>query len=158
MVVNYLKFALFAPLSFLINVISYPLSLPLATLSVVLGRDTLPGFLKYFHTHNDTLDGGQHQHGWPKAKGLKLIWQRAGWICRNPGYGFDAYVFGIPEGKAVFEINRGKHGTKEFFQKGYIESNGQKYFFIRKRKYWFGWNQYPSMGRHIFKFSLRNIL
>lgn len=65
-------------------------------LSVALGRATLPGWLRYLHTTDDDLDGGQHQLGWKPKKGLALAMQRAFWMWRNPAGGVASALLGLP--------------------------------------------------------------
>lgn len=153
-----LKYLFFMPFHFVMVILSYLLSFPLGLLSVILGKDELPGFLKWFYTHDDTLDGGQHQHDWPKKEGLSLAFQRAAWICRNPAYGFRATVLGFPAEGATVEIHEqeGKHGQSDFKQRVTITSaKGKKYFGYRTNRVWFGWRYPKSGGYHIYKCSLR---
>lgn len=153
-----LRFLLFMPFHFLMIVLTYLLALPLGFLSVILGVSVLPGFLKWFHTHDDDLDGGQHQHDWPEEKGVSLAIQRARWMWRNPAYGFRATVLGITTWDAKVDIReqKGNPGDKGFVQKVTITSGeGKKYFSYRTNWFWFGWRYPQSGGYHIYKCSIR---
>lgn len=155
----YLLYPIFAILSFLTNLLAWLLCLPIAALSVWLKRDTAPWPLSLLHTVDDTLDGGQHQLGWPVVSGWRLIWQRSLWIVRNPAGGFDN-LLGLPRGpltevvaiKLVAAV-----GEPGFKQIHVLKYNGHSYFSYRTNKLWLGWNPYgPRADTHIFKFSLRN--
>lgn len=92
----YLRYVFYAVVALVGFVVTYVLALPMAALSVALGRPTLPGWLALMHTNDDDLDGGQHQLGWPPKKGFGLVLQRTKWIWRNPNYGFNDRVLGLP--------------------------------------------------------------
>lgn len=77
------------------NVVNYMLALPLAIYSVLAGRTILPFPFNWFHTHDDDMDGGQHQLGWPKVTGAALVFQRAKWMIRNSFYGGSFALFGV---------------------------------------------------------------
>ena len=90
-----IRYVLFAVASMVVNLLAYVLSPFLAAYSVWKDIDVLPYPWSLFHTHDNTLDGGQKQGYRIGARGLSLWWQRVCWICRNPGYGFDAYILGF---------------------------------------------------------------
>ena len=123
----YLKFIAYAPCILFLVLIAYILSPFLAAYSVLAGVSVLPYPLNLFHSHDDDLDGGQHQNDWPKVTGLKLIWQRTHWICRNPAYGFKAYWFGIPA-KGTLVI----HESEEFTR--LITIDGMEYFCFKDNR------------------------
>ena len=152
------KFLLFVPLHVVMIILTYFLAIPLGLLSVLIGKPELPGFLKWFYTHDDDMDGGQNQLDWPKKKGLGLAIQRARWMWRNPAYGFRATVLGFPSAGSKTEIHKqvGNPGEDGFIQKVTITSaKGKKYFGRRSNKTWFGWRHPQSGGYHIFKCSIR---
>lgn len=149
----WIKYFLMVPVMLFVYLLSYLLSPFIAFLSVLIGKDTMPAPFHWFYTNDDTLDGGQHQLGWPKVSGLALVKQRILWICRNPGYGWAAYVFGFKEKGAVVikEIgsNTGFDGSKS--ARWYCvkrAADGKTYFGYRRNipygnryiKIWFGWD------------------
>lgn len=165
----FLRYILLFPIQFLLNILTYIVAFPLALLSVLLGVDKLPYPLSLFHTHDDTMDGGQHQKGWPKVTGFKLVMQRTRWMWRNPAYGFAAYWFGFPHAGVVIT----KHGwtasdkwdsNENAYEYYTMEQGGKKYFSFRAQlhytskrhiKLWFGWHfDDKGTGFHMLKFNL----
>lgn len=152
------KFLLMAPFHVFFIFLTWILAFPLGLLSVICRVKILPGPLKWFHTHDNTLDGGQDALNWPKKTGIHLAVQRGLWMIRNPAYGFRAYVLGFPSEGSKTEIHSqvGVVNTKGFLQKYTITAaNGRKYFGIRSSWYWFGWRHPESGGRHLYKLSIR---
>lgn len=151
----YLKWAFLAPLSLAVNILSILLSPLISAISVVLGVKTLPSPLSWFYTHDDDLDGGQHQ--WPSlypsgVSGVDLWSQRVRWICRNPGYGFAANVAGIPVGRVVETgtLDAGIHHR-------FYDENGKCFGWGYRRdiplgsrrfcKFWIGWRHPSNDGK-----------
>lgn len=157
----YLKYFLFAILSLVANIFAWLLCPFMAALSVITNKDTSPWPLSLLHTADDTLDGGQHQEGWPKVKGWKLFLQRMRWIARNPAGGADN-LMGIPRGpetQIIVVTDKSAVHHKGFKQVHKLIYKGQTYFSYRTNFVWFGWNPYgPRADTHIFKFSLRTDL
>lgn len=153
-----LKFLAFVPLHFLMVFLTFVLAIPLGIFSVLFGYKVLPGFLSWFHTHDDDLDGGQNQHEWPEKSGLGLAIQRAQWMWRNPAYGFRARVLGFTSAGSSTEVREqvGNPGDEGFVQKVTITSaEGKDYFGYRSNRFWFGWRYPQSGGYHIYKCSFR---
>lgn len=75
----FLLYPIYAVLSLFLTLLTYVLSPILALLPNKEGK--LPKYLYYFQTYDDTLDRG--------------YWGNVKWLCRNPGYGFDLYLFGF---------------------------------------------------------------
>nr|CAI3971113.1 hypothetical protein ORM20_00064 [Ochrobactrum phage ORM_20] len=148
------KWALYGVALLLLKLLSIFLSPALAGLSMLIGKNVLPYPLNLFHTHDDTLDGGQSQLGWPDVSGVKLWWQRTKWIARNPAYGFSAYVLGFKnEGvKVLYEkgewVDDWNDGKLHYHAYVYEDSSGRKFFGFRNRyklfgmimSCWIGWN------------------
>ena len=148
---TYLKFAVLAPLVLAVNILSWILAPALALLSMALGPN-LPWPLTWFYSHDDDLDGGQHQVPDlfpPGARGFELFTQRIRWIWRNPGYGFAADIAGIPAaGVTVVETGDMAGGIRQSF----VSADGRLVGFAYRREYqwsessfmliWFGW-RYP---------------
>lgn len=107
--VVFIKWAIYGILLLIAKLVAILIAPILALWSVLAGISVLPYPCSLFHTHDDDLDGGQHQLGWPQAKSFKLWWQRTRWIMRNPAYGFAANVFGFRfEGvTTVYQIDSG---------------------------------------------------
>lgn len=155
----YLKWALFAPISLVMNILTWILAPFLALLSMATGP-VLPWGLWIFHTHDDDLDGGQHQKGWPPATGVSLWWQRTCWMYRNPSYGFDAYVLGFGDPTKITEQHISGVWDSGKAAEFYCMNNGTNYFSLRKQvplggkryiKIWIGWKHNDNgTGRHMF--------
>jgi hypothetical protein len=136
----------------------------LAAWSVLAKIDVLPYPFSLFHTHDNTLDGGQKQGYRIGAKGLELWWQRTRWICRNPCYGLNAYPLGFNhEGYSVLsETEMGDFSKRDASYFNLMKSfDGKKYFSYRRNiplwrdwylKVWLGWNYVAYGGvRHQLK-------
>lgn len=95
------------PVELLGKFVNYILALPLAIFSVTKGISVLPPPLNWFHTHDDDMDGGQHQLGWPVVTGIALIWQRTRWMCRNAFYGGSFALFSAPKSCVVLSDETG---------------------------------------------------
>lgn len=156
-------FPVYAIASWLVNILAWLLSPLLAAWSVIAGINKLPPPFNLLHTHDNTLDGGQNQGYKVGVKGVRLWWQRTCWICRNPGYGFKAYVLGFktaghkliwanPLPKPVFDDVGGL-----YYWYVMEDAEGRRYWgyranykFTKKRyiKQWIGWHYYPYDGIH----------
>jgi hypothetical protein len=164
----FIRYLLMFPFQFLLNILTYILAFPLALLSVAIGRDVLPYPLSLFHTHDDTLDGGQHQLGWPKASGMALVIQRTKWIMRNPAYGFAAYWFGFPHYNMKTRVHWTKgdlwDSNKTCVEYHKMEQGDRFYFSWRAQlvyskkhhvKLWFGWHfDDKHTGYHMLKLNV----
>ncbi len=154
----YARYVLFTALSMAVNILAYLLSPFLAAYSVRRGIDVLPYPLSLLHTHDNTLDGGQKQGYEIGGTGWKLWWQRTRWICRNPGYGFDAYILGFDHAGYVVLSESGPapdfSEPRAFYSNRMRAADGKLYFTWRRNiplvsghflKIWVGWN-YMAYG------------
>lgn len=166
MIIRYIAFAIPALLLVLLAFILSPI---LAGASVLFRRQTLPGWLQWFSTVDDTLDGGQRQHAdkYPSGiTGARLWWQRICWICRNPAQGFQAYMFGYSVFGTAFErkdIVKGTPGGgapfmryREYHYYGSSHKDDRRLFSYQRNiglpggyvlKLWFGWALKENIGR-----------
>lgn len=160
----YARYILMSIPALALVLLAFVLAPILAGLSVLLRRDTLPGFLQWFSTVDDTLDGGQRQHGWPAAAGWRLWWQRTCWIARNPAQGFQAIPFGYQRATVFLQIDKQTVTADGFMTARYREyryyaariSNDRTLFSYQRNvklwrdiylKLWFGWAVKESIGR-----------
>lgn len=92
-VLNLARYVVCVPLSWTLSIFTMVFCIPLALCAKKDGN--LPGPLYLFQTFDATLDAGwKDDYGYdPNAP---LWWNRAKWLFRNPAYGWDYYVFGIP--------------------------------------------------------------
>lgn len=119
----YLKWALMAPVMLLVTVLTLPLAFVLPFFAQrrpgTLDNSTrygfgwfLPGWLSWFQTPDNDLDGDQgwREEHWQWRFRLPAVLAtyvgRVGWLWRNPGYGFgwewvDAPVTGIADAPFV---------------------------------------------------------
>lgn len=156
-----LEYLIKVPLKLIYNLFVWATAWFWAGYSVAAGVDVLPGVLRYLHTIDDTLDGGQHQLGWEKAKGFKLWMQRTYWMIRNPASGLIMLTSFLPASKTklVFDKGHNLDGTKwddGIFKYRYtvLETDeGKQYFGFRSDipligkfwlKVWFGWQWYEK--------------
>ena len=167
-----IRYVLFAVVSMAVNLLAYMLSPFLAAYSVWKDIDVLPYPWSLFHTHDNTLDGGQKQGYRIGVRGLSLWWQRVCWICRNPGYGFDAYILGFAHAGYRVLSEKGDQASFGVDNRGFYSNvmqaaNGKKYFSYRRNvplwgrryiKVWFGWNYMAYGGeRHQIKVHLGSL-
>ncbi|MBB3315102.1 hypothetical protein FHT77_000944 [Rhizobium sp. BK181] len=107
-----------------------------------------------FYTHDASLDGGieQGKDGYdPNAKGFRLWWQRVCWICRNPAYGFCAYVLGHSADGSVMIFESGSPYPAVHHWYVVELRNGHRIFGNRHKTRWLGWKHTPIAGRHQLK-------
>lgn len=140
--------------SWVVTLLSYVLSPLIAGISLATGSNQVP-WLGWFYTHDASLDGGveQGKDGYdPAATGFKLWWQRVCWICRNPGYRFNAYVLGLPAEGTTIIFREGDEWPNFRLWTVLETKSGRRYFGYRgKNDQWFGWNYMAYAGRHLLK-------
>jgi len=146
---NFFLYPFYALASWVGTLSTWVLSPILSLWSVIAGIDVLPYPFSLFHTHDNTLDGGQKQGYRIGAKGIELWWQRVRWLCRNPCYGFNAYVLGFKE-EGAKEIWSESIGNRQFDKGGSViyvvimeAANGRRYWSYRR--------DYPVAGKYYFK-------
>lgn len=128
--------------------------------------EKLPGRFSLVHTHDNNIYGMKNEK--PKnffERFKTAMW----WICRNPGYGFDAFVFGFPaKGVVVTHVKSKGDISKNSGSYRYkmVTPKGKKYFSYRKDiawskskylKMWFGWHfmaQGEEPKTHMLKFDI----
>ena len=163
----FLRWILFAPVSLIFNILVM-LTSPVWALWAAIGKmKTLPGIFSHVHTHDDWIYG----HGWPKPDVPEDFFDRfkiaLWWLCRNPGYTFDAEVLGFKdEGMVVLkDETKGKFDSGEPAKRYTVmqTGNGKKYFSYRRDfklgkgkfcKFWAGWQPTNQSGWHIIKVDL----
>lgn len=137
----YFKWLIFAILNTLINIIAVILSPVISTWSMIT-NNTKPSIFKWFYTHDRNLDGWKIQ--WPELANetnLSTIWwNRVCWICRNPGYGFAAYVIGLK----IIDVNVTETVVGNVTRHVFTSVNGKPVGFgyrtsTEKWHIWLGW-------------------
>ncbi|QIG68083.1 hypothetical protein EVB55_148 [Rhizobium phage RHph_Y68] len=162
---SFARYLVFVPINVILVLLSWLLSPFLATASVLFRVNKLPGFLQWFSTIDDDLDGGQHQLEWKEGVfGLELIIQRTLWIIRNPAHGWQSKVLGynIHSGTSRIYAREWKNVSSLNAFKGFISRTGDgKIFFTIKAdiyltkkfylKLWIGWNEraYDGVYSHL---------
>jgi hypothetical protein len=129
----------------------------LAAWSVLTKNPTPGGLWVYFYTHDNTLDGGWDDDvdGYADPATLSawgLFKQRLRWICRNPGYGLNAFLLGFKDTanvKIVFED--GIPWPEDSYWYVIQSDKGWKFFGYRGKKAWVGWNYLNYGGYHQVK-------
>jgi hypothetical protein len=135
---------------------------PIVSAWSVITGDPKPRIFAWLYTHDASLDGGQSQHPdqyKPGARGVALWWQRMFWICRNPAYGFAAYVIGLPvEGTLVAKTTLPDGWKNLFFDKATGKHIGFGYRRqTKKLDIWLGWAAPSHDGkRYMLKIKVRN--
>ena len=167
MYLRYTCYALVALLAFIFTWVTCPVW---ALVAAILKRPSLPGPLAWMHTHDDNVFGAKYRRSNYKetdtipASFGKRFRTACWWIWRNPNYGFNANVLGLPvEGtRIVQDIQNGtgndyvrwtlfdRGGTKYF---GYAVN--KPYFGKKYIKLWLGWQWHPldNSDRYMLKFA-----
>lgn len=153
----YLRYAIMAPISLAVNLAVILTSPIWAAWAAIANIDRLPGVFALLHTHDDSIYG-EALAGPKPAKVVDRFKRAVWWIARNPSYGFDSYVLGIPYAGLTFIYDTGpttpfdKPRTASRF---YImkTAKGRKYFGYRRDqmlwgkryiKIWFGHHFEPK--------------
>ena len=142
-----------ALLSWLVTLLAWVLSPLIAGISMATGSNQV-SWLGWFYTHDASLDGGIENHidGYDQnAKGFRLWWQRVSWICRNPGYRFNAYVLGYSAEAPVLIFESGTAWPAVSYWTVIELKGGRRIFGYRSGSRWFGWKHEPIAGRHQLK-------
>lgn len=160
----YLLWILFAPISLLFNIFCMITSPLWALWAAVFKLTELPGPFSWVHTHDDWIYGFYEKKPNPPEKFSDRFKSACKWICRNPGYGFDAKVLGF-SGEGLEVIKRVQEGEFDRGENAYRydilrNKDGRKFFSYRrdfrftKKKYiklWIGWQYRTQAGYHIIK-------
>lgn len=168
----YLRYALFAPLQLAFNLFVIVTCWLWAGIAAVLKLERLPMPLGLVQTHDDDIYGSRTTKE-PIPVTVLARWKRAmWWLCRNPGYGFAAYVLGFGPATAQWVV------TPEFGDKKDMThpwgrtlglSDGRHHYFSYQRqlpwlsgryvKIWLGWTQTDNgTGRHMIKIMFNPFL
>lgn len=131
------------PSSFYMKVLATLLSPLLSLISVIFNVDRLPGPLKWFHTHDDTLDA-LYKEGWGRQPTILGRWfWRMAWIIRNPAYGWMYYVMGRSIFGKVTVVKSDVLWTKEEGWSGRSQLSSSTACAVRGNflglYIWFGW-------------------
>jgi len=143
----------FALQAWVATIIAWALSPLIAGISMATGKNEVRIF-SLLYTHDASLDGGieQGKDGYdPNANGFKLWWQRACWICRNPAYGFCAYIVGYPAEGSVIIFESGSPYPPVSHWTVIELKHGRRIFGYRNKSRWFGWKHAAIAGRHQLK-------
>ena len=162
-----LKWLMFAPISLLFNLFVM-LTSPIWALWAAVGKmKTLPWIFSWVHTHDDWIYGfGAEKPDVPEkfSDRFKIaVW----WLCRNPGYTFDAKVLGFEDEGVTFEKTekKGEFDTGESAKRYDLmkTKDGKKYFSYRRDfklgggrfiKLWAGWQYKNQAGYHMLKVDI----
>lgn len=164
----YLRYLLFAPVSLFFNIFCMITSPVWALWAALFKLTKLPGPFAWVHTHDDWVYGFYAEKPYPPKKFIDRFKAACKWICRNPGYTFDAQVLGFPgEGKMTIKVENpdAKFDTGESVKRFEVmkAANGKTYFSYRRdfklgkgrfMKTWFGWQHRTQAGYHILKFDI----
>lgn len=160
----YLRYALFAPLGLAFNLFVVLTCWLWAFIAALLKLDYLPGPLGWVQTHDDTIYGARVT-GQPTPAAFMARWTTAmWWLCRNPGYGFNARVLGYsgPVTEDVITPRFGKYdsGSPAGFTALYTTATGARYFNYRRDiplgggrfiKLWLGWRPLDAQNTGMLK-------
>ena len=168
MYVHYALYATIALVAFVFTYITCPLW---AFIAALLKLDRLPGPLGWVHTHDDNVYGAKYRrsHDMDAANPIpqtfgKRFTTACWWIWRNPNYGFNSEVLGLPV-KGTTLVSDVKTGTDNDYVRWTIfHRGGHEYFGYAANwpygknkfvKIWIGWQWHPLDGsdRYMLKFS-----
>lgn len=156
----YLRYIPLAVLSLLFNVFVIITSPIWALIAATFKLSTLPGILKWVHTHDAHIWGWYEMPESFKERFKLAVW----WLCRNPGYGFDAFVLGykaeeilsqeiikvygsFDSGEPACRFEKMQTAKREIFsyRRDFKLWNG------RYIKTWFGWHYIDQAGYRMLK-------
>lgn len=149
----YVRWLLQAPILLSAYIFCYLTCWLWAGIAAAFKLDKLPGAMAWVHTHDDTVYGSRYRksHSLPIPESFWARWTAAmWWICRNPAYGFAAFVLGFPDSD-VLSIERGKPWSMFKMRDG---SQRFSYAHYGKLKIWVGWQPANQAGWHIMKFNI----
>lgn len=156
-------YIIYAVLSFLFNIFVVITSPIWALIAAAFKLETLPGIFKWVHTHDNNIYGGLMPITFSQRFKAAVRW-----LCRNPGYGFDAFVLGFKSSNIEFQNTTGNYqlfeSSTSAFQKDIMTlMNGSKRFSYRRNiplwknryiKIWFGWHYLDQAGYRMLKFDI----
>ena len=143
----YLKWVLLALCDITMNFVAIFLSPVVAAWSVI-ARDPAPRIFAWLYTHDDDLDGNHPLYLPVPTNPIKLWWNRTCWICRNPSYGFAAYVLGLKIDEVTVETTQVGNGwTDTFYKNGKVVGFGYRRI-LSKWDIWLGWARPSHDGKH----------
>ena len=154
-----LRYSVCAPISLAMNLFVILTCWFWAGWAAIVNQTTLPGPFSLLHTHDTDIYGSGFTNE-PAPKTITGRWLRAmWWMCRNPAYGFDAFVLGFPAKadapKWAEEIGFG------FFR--FVSADGRRLWSYRRNipltgsrycKVWFGWKPNAPTGQHMIVFDI----
>lgn len=154
---------IFAPVSLAFNLFVIVTSPIWAAIAAILNRTELPYPLSWVHTHDDDIYGSRTTLDRVPSTVMGRFWRAVWWLCRNPGYGFDAYVLGFASAEVIdqeirqtgilgygyarqYVLMELTGGRKRFSFRADIPLYGDRYL-----KFWIGWHYLDQAGRRMFK-------
>lgn len=157
------RYVIYAVLSFSLNILIYLTAWAIAIIPAIVKAKRLPGWLAYLQTHDDDIYGsGTTQQPIPSTvwgRWKRITW----WLMRNPGYGFDAYILGVPATRVVrvtWVGEKADGGVRDTIylndgttRWGYRRDLFYRYGGKRYIKMWFGWHWAEQAGYHMLKFD-----
>lgn len=157
----YLRYSLLALVSLLFNIFVYITSPLWALIAATFKLDSLPWILKWVHTHDNPIWGNKATMPTTFKERFKTaVW----WLCRNPGYGFDAYILGYKSTEIISQETVKKINTfdtgESALQVDLIQTTKGKIFSYRRDvklgggrfiKMWFGWHYKDQAGYRMLK-------
>lgn len=165
MIKSYIEYSGLALVSFAFNIFVWITSPLWALIAATFKLNSLPGILKWVHTHDNPIWG---QNVPMPSKFVDRFKVAIRWICRNPGYGFDAYVLGFKDTAVLDQVVIKQIGPE--FDKGNLAlfyvvmstTSGKRFSFRmdiplwngRYIKTWFGWHYINQAGYRMLKFDI----
>ena len=120
----YIRYGFSVILSLLLTLLTWVLCIPLAL--CVKEDGNLPKYLYWFQTFDNTCDAGWQQGYDGYDPNDPLWWNRCKWLARNPGYGFDYWLFGIAWDKNDWSVS--KWSSQDAVPNYYSATSKQGYF------------------------------
>jgi len=156
---RYLISAVICMIGYVFTYISCPLW---AFIAAVFKLTKLPGIFSLIHTFDDDIYGSKYRKSGMPATFVERFKTACWWIWRNPNYGFNAKVLGLPVEGTLVEVK----GSFEFFDTGktcvittkFTNPIFEEDFFGYRRdqhlmgrrfiKMWFGWQHNSFDNKH----------
>jgi hypothetical protein len=167
----YALYAASAPLGLALNLFAILTCWFWAFLAAAFKLERLPGPLSWVHTHDDNIYGSR-MTGEPMPATFLKRWTTAmWWLCRNPGYGFNAYVLGFGGDVSISWVTPefgASKGGGAWGRTAIMTSQGRRYFSFERHwplflgryaKIWLGWTTNDNgTGRHMLKVMVNPFL
>lgn len=159
-----IRYIIYAVASLLFDLLVWVTSPIWALWAAAAKRAALPYPFSLVHTHDDDIYGSKTTRepvpGSFFGRFKRAVW----WLCRNPGYGFDAWVIGVNETDVKEQIIDGDDKREGVYNTLLLKNGGERWGYRRDLFYRedgerycklsLGWNHVAQSGFHKLKITI----